>query len=30
MDTAPMADSTRNMRRLIFNREVLPQWRRGC
>jgi integrase len=27
MDTAPMADSTRNMRRLIFNREVLPQWR---
>ena len=27
MDTAPMADSTRNMRRSIFNREVLPQWR---
>lgn len=27
MDEAPMADSTRNMRRSIFNREVLPQWR---
>lgn len=27
MDTAPMADSTRNMRRSIFTREVLPQWR---
>lgn len=27
MDDAPMADSTRNMRRSIFNREVLPQWR---
>lgn len=27
MDKAPMADSTRNMRRSIFNREVLPQWR---
>lgn len=27
MDTAPMADSTRNMRRSIFNREVLPHWR---
>lgn len=27
MDTAPMADSTRNMRRSIFNREVLTQWR---
>ncbi|WP_304271537.1 tyrosine-type recombinase/integrase [Brevundimonas naejangsanensis] len=27
MDTAPMADSTRIMRRSIFNREVLPQWR---
>ena len=27
MDHAPMADSTRNMRRSIFNREVLPQWR---
>lgn len=26
MDHAPMADSTRNMRRSIFNREVLPQW----
>lgn len=27
MDYAPMADSTRNMRRSIFNREVLPEWR---
>lgn len=27
MDKAPMADSTRNMRRSIFNREVLPKWR---
>jgi len=27
MDHAPMADSTRNMRRSIFNREILPQWR---
>lgn len=27
MDHAPMADSTRNMRRSIFNREVLPEWR---
>ena len=27
MDTAPMADSTRNMRRSILNREVLPHWR---
>lgn len=27
MEEAPMADSTRNMRRSIFNREVLPQWR---
>lgn len=27
MDHAPMADSTRNMRRAIFNREVLPTWR---
>ncbi|MCW0046806.1 Arm DNA-binding domain-containing protein [Brevundimonas sp. BT-123] len=27
MNTAPMADSTRNMRRSIFNREVLPHWR---
>lgn len=27
MDDAPMADSTRNMRRSIFNRDVLPQWR---
>ena len=27
MDKAPMADSTRNMRRSIFDREVLPQWR---
>lgn len=27
MDTAPMADSTRNMRRSIFNREILPHWR---
>ncbi len=27
MDKAPMADSTRNMRRSIFNREVLPRWR---
>ncbi len=27
MEKAPMADSTRNMRRSIFNREVLPQWR---
>lgn len=26
MDHAPMADSTRNMRRSIFNREVLPHW----
>ncbi|MBJ7483515.1 site-specific integrase [Brevundimonas sp.] len=26
MDKAPMADSTRNMRRSIFNREVLPKW----
>lgn len=26
METAPMADSTRNMRRAIFNREVLPTW----
>lgn len=25
MDLAPMADSTRNMRRSIFNREILPQ-----
>jgi integrase len=27
MDHAPMADSTRQMRRSIFNREVLPEWR---
>ena len=27
MDHAPMADSTRQMRRSIFVREVLPQWR---
>lgn len=27
MEKAPMADSTRNMRRSIFNREVLPKWR---
>nr|WP_314433925.1 integrase arm-type DNA-binding domain-containing protein [uncultured Brevundimonas sp.] len=27
MDKAPMADSTRNMRRSIFDREVLPKWR---
>ncbi len=27
MDTAPMANSTRNRRRSIFNREVLPHWR---
>jgi integrase len=27
MEAAPMAESTRNMRRSIFNREVLPQWR---
>ncbi|MGX5636829.1 tyrosine-type recombinase/integrase [Brevundimonas diminuta ATCC 11568] len=27
MDKAPMADSTRNMRRSIFNREVMPKWR---
>ena len=27
MDKAPMANSTRNMRRSIFNREVLPKWR---
>lgn len=27
MDHAPMADSTRSMRRSIFNREVLPEWR---
>lgn len=27
MDHAPMADSTRHMRRSIFVREVLPQWR---
>ncbi|MBX3484407.1 MULTISPECIES: tyrosine-type recombinase/integrase [Caulobacteraceae] len=26
MDHAPMADSTRNMRRSIFKREVLPHW----
>jgi len=27
MEHAPMADSTRQMRRSIFNREVLPEWR---
>ena len=27
IDDAPMADSTRYMRRSIFNREVLPEWR---
>jgi len=27
MEEALMADSTRNMRHSIFNREVLPQWR---
>ena len=27
MDAAPMAESTRSMRRSIFNREVLPKWR---
>ena len=27
MNSAPMADSTRNMRRSIFNREIMPQWR---
>lgn len=27
MDHSPMADSTRYMRRSIFNREVLPEWR---
>jgi integrase len=27
MDRAPMADSTRDMRRAIFNRDVLPKWK---
>ncbi len=27
IDTAPMADSTRGMRRAILERDVLPQWR---
>lgn len=27
IDKAPMADSTRNMRRSIVNREILPRWR---
>lgn len=27
MEHAPMADITRNMRRSIFNPQVLPQWR---
>ncbi len=27
MDRAPMADSTRDMRRAIFNRDILPKWK---
>ena len=27
MERAPMADSTRDMRRAIFNRDILPKWK---